>query len=63
MLTTPPSATTPCRCQAQTYAIRTKPGSFKGGNESPHHIFAAALTKDPIAPELHRGDPCLERAL
>jgi len=38
------SATTPCWRQAQNYALRTKPGSFKGGNESPHHrIFAAAL--------------------
>jgi len=38
----------------EAYAIRTKPGSFKGANKSPHRIFAAALTKDPTAPELHR---------
>jgi len=32
-------------------------GSFKGGNESPHRIFPAALTREPTAPELHRGEP------
>jgi len=35
----------------------TKPGSFKGSNKSPQRIFAAALTKDTTAPELHRGEP------
>jgi len=57
------SATTPCWRGAETYAIRTKPESFKGGNESLHRTFAAVLTKDPTAPELHRGEPWLERAL
>jgi len=42
---------------AQTYALRTKPGSFKGDNKSPHCIFAAALTKHPTALERHRGEP------
>jgi len=28
-----------------------------GGDKSPHRIFAAALTKDPTASELHRGEP------
>jgi len=51
------SATTPCWRWAQTYALRTKPGSFKGGNKSPHHIFAADLTKVPTVPELHKGVP------
>jgi len=51
------SATMPCLGRVQTYAKRTKPGSFKGGNESPHRIFAATLIKDPTAPELHRGEP------
>ena len=41
----------------KTYALRTKPGSFKGCNESRRRIFAAALTKVPTAPELHRGVP------
>ena len=50
------SATTPCWRWGETYAIRTKPGTFKGGNEPPHRIFAAALTKDPTAPELHRRE-------
>ena len=33
--------------------------SIKGGNESPHCIFGAALTKKPTAPELRRvrGEP------
>jgi len=51
------SASTPCWRRAQTHAIRTKPGSFKGGNKSPHHIFAAALATVSTAPELHRGVP------
>jgi len=40
--------------QPETSAMRTKPGSFNGDNESPHRIFAAALTKDSAVPELHR---------
>jgi len=34
--------------------MRNKPGSFKGGDMSPRRIFAAALAKDPTAPEQHR---------
>jgi len=49
------SATTPCYKLAQTYATRTKPGSFKAGNKPPRRIFAAALTKVPTAPQLPRG--------
>ena len=37
--------------------MRTKPGSFKGGNEFPRRIIAAALTKVLTAPELHREVP------
>jgi len=51
------SATTPSWHQARTHAIRTKPGSFKGSNNSSHCIFAAAVKADPTAPELHRGEP------
>ena len=39
----------PCWQRVQIYAIRTKPCSFKGGNESPHRIFSATLAKDPTA--------------
>ena len=48
------SAISPRWFIAEVYAIRTKPGSFKGDNKSLHRIFAAALTRDPTAPELHR---------
>ena len=41
----------------QKYGIRSKLRSFKGGNKSPHSIFAATLTKGPTARELHRGEP------
>jgi len=47
------SATTSCWRRAQTYAMRTKSGSFKGGYESPHRVFAAALTKDPTTLNRH----------
>ena len=46
-LTSDHSPTMPCWHQAQTYAIRTKRGSFMGGNESP---------QTSTAPELHLGE-------
>jgi len=51
------SATTPRWRREQTYALRIKPGSFKGCNESRRRTFAAALTKVPTAPQLQRGVP------
>jgi len=49
------AAILPCCLQLEVYAIRrTKPGSLKGGNKSPHRVYAATLTKDPTAPELQR---------
>jgi len=53
------SAISPRWIRTGVYAIRTKPGSFNGGDKSPHSIFPAALTKDPTSPELHRGEPTI----
>jgi len=50
------SATVPRWRRKEIYAKRTKLCSFLDGTKSPHRIFAAALTKAPTAPWLHRGE-------